>query len=187
VLAKFLIFSSFYNVVISQEDEEEEVPLIRKRKKTSSSISQKGDEENDDHQAKEAKKKKKFEEKEVKGKLREKKVIKKSKVPRALRIHTSTDSEESPKPKEVPAQEEEAVVEKDQHMNVEDNLQSGDPTFTPNAPSAQAKDFPLIDPEVEGKKVYPIRFSSFISLLTFYCFKLTYLYAYRMNQKMTPL
>jgi hypothetical protein len=108
-------------------DEEEEIPLVRKRKQPSISTSQKDDGEvpAKDKNAKEAKKKKKTEEpkaqqtpkkdqgderrkkkkneeKEAGVIVREKTVIKRAKVPRALKIHTPSDSEGSPKPQEIP-------------------------------------------------------------------------------------
>jgi hypothetical protein len=49
--------------------------------------------------------------------VREKSAIKKTKVHKALKIHTSSDSGEIPKPKETPAQEKEILVEKDQDTN----------------------------------------------------------------------
>lgn len=121
-------------------------------------------------------------------------MIKKTKVHRALKIHTPSDSEESPRPKENPAPEREAVVEKDQPVNEdkevpgskddplpitqplvedqcaakegkEDNFQSDGTTFTQHAPNAEEKDNTLNDPEVEGKKVCSIHFPFFTFLL----------------------
>jgi hypothetical protein len=158
------------------DDEEEEVPLVRKRKKPSTSISKKGDEEMPDHQAKEAKKKKKIEEpkaqqtptkvqgdegrkkkkkekKEIRASLREKTVIKKTKVPRVLKIHTPSDSEESPKPKDTPQQE--PMVEDPMITNQgkQDNVQDDGTILMSDAPNAEERDDALNDPGVEGKKV----------------------------------
>jgi hypothetical protein len=48
--------------------------------------------------------------------VREKSSVKKTKVHKALELHTSSDSGEIPKPTEKPVPEKEIVVEKDQHI-----------------------------------------------------------------------
>jgi hypothetical protein len=109
-------------------------------------------------------------------------VIKKTKVLRALKIHTPSDSEESPKPKETPAPDKENVVEKGQNTNInkdapgpketlspqpepmvedpmatnqgkQDNVQDDGTILMHDAPNAEARDDALNDPGVEGKKV----------------------------------
>jgi hypothetical protein len=174
----------------NDDDEEEEVPLVKKRKNPSTS--QKGDEEIPDHQAKEAKKKKKIEEpkaqqtptkvqgdegrkkkkkekKEIGASLRGKTVIKKAKVPRVLKIHTPSDSEESPKPKDTPQPE--PVVEDPTAINQreQDGAQDDGAILTSDAPNAEERDDALNDPGVEGKKVQLHLFSylHFSSIL--YC------------------
>jgi hypothetical protein len=57
--------------------------------------------------------------------MREKSAVKKTKVYRALKIHTSSDSGETPMPKETLAPEKEALVEKDQNTSAEGDGASG--------------------------------------------------------------
>jgi hypothetical protein len=57
--------------------------------------------------------------------VREKSAIKKTKVHKALKIHTSSDSGETLKPTETPAQEKEVLVEKDQTTNAKGDGNSG--------------------------------------------------------------
>jgi hypothetical protein len=124
--------------------------------------------------------------------VREKSTIKKTKVHKALKIHTSSDSGEIPKPKENPAPEKKTLVEKDQHINVAEDSVSGpkdDPKPQPeplvedqnasneeqqenvqndgtilkqDAPNSEQKNDSLTNPEVEDKEVYFILFSNFI-------------------------
>jgi hypothetical protein len=123
--------------------------------------------------------------------VREKSAIKKTKVHKALKIHTSSDSGEIPKPKENPAPEKETLVEKDQNINVAEDKVPGpkenpspqpeplveDPHATnegkqgdiqkdgailmQDAPNFEQKNDPLTNPEVENKEVYFILFSNF--------------------------
>jgi hypothetical protein len=57
--------------------------------------------------------------------VREKSAIKKTKVHKALKIHTSSDSGEIPKPKENPVPEKEKLVEKNQNIKVAEDKVSG--------------------------------------------------------------
>jgi hypothetical protein len=68
-------------------------------------------------------------------------MIKRTKVPRVLKIHTSSDSDETPKPKEVPVQEKEILVEKDQDTNVEED----------NVPGPKENPLPQPEPLVEDQ------------------------------------
>jgi hypothetical protein len=83
----------------------------------------------------ERRKKKKHEEKRPVVTVREKSAIKKTKVHKALKIHTSSESGEISKPKETQAQEKEVLVEKDQDTNAKGDDVSG------------AKEGPLPQPE----------------------------------------
>jgi hypothetical protein len=124
--------------------------------------------------------------------VREKSAIKKTKVHKALKIHTSSDSGEIPKPKENPAPEKETLVEKDQPIKVAEDKVSGpkdDPKPQPeplvedqdatneeqqenvqkdgiilkqNAPNSEHKSDSLTNPEVEDKEVYFNLFSNYI-------------------------
>jgi hypothetical protein len=123
--------------------------------------------------------------------VREKSAIKKTKVHKALKIHTSSDSGEIPKPKENPAPEKETLVEKDQNINVvedkvpwpkenpspqpeplvedshatnegkQDDIQKDGAILMQDAPNFEQKNDPLTNPEVENKEVYFILFSNF--------------------------
>jgi hypothetical protein len=57
--------------------------------------------------------------------MREKSAIKKTKVPKALKIHTPNDSDEVPSPKEKPTPSRETLVEKDQVTSAVSNGASG--------------------------------------------------------------
>jgi hypothetical protein len=124
--------------------------------------------------------------------VREKKTIKKTKVHKALKVHTSNDSGEISKPKENPAPEKKTLVEKDQHINVAEDRVSGpkdDPKPQPeplvedqnasneeqqenvqndgtilkqDAPNSERKNDSLTNPEVEDREVYLVLFSNFI-------------------------
>jgi hypothetical protein len=127
------------------DDEEEEVPLVRKRKQRPISTSQPDDEEvptkgqkvketkkknkvqelkvpqtQSKDQGDEKRKKKKNEEKELVVTLREKSVIKRTKVPRVLKIHSSSDSDQAPNPKDI--LEKEILVEKDQSTKIDNDI-----------------------------------------------------------------
>jgi hypothetical protein len=56
---------------------------------------------------------------------REKSTIKKTKVHKALKIHTPSDSGEIPKPKEDPVPAKEKLVEKDQNIKIAEDKVSG--------------------------------------------------------------
>jgi hypothetical protein len=148
-------------------EEEQEVPFDRKRKQPSTSTSQPKErspstQEAGENEAATAKKKKKVEETiaqqvptkdqgEEKGKKKKieskradvvvkvKSAIKKSKVHRALKIHTPSDSGGSPTPQNEIAKND--VVEPDQTVNTE-----GEATAGPKGDSTV--------PEVETKEVY---------------------------------
>jgi hypothetical protein len=134
----------------------------------------------------ERRKKKKNEDPRPKAIVREKSAIKKAKVPKAIRIYTSSDSGEIPKSQDEPATEKEIVVEKDQHIKVAEDKIPGpkdDPKPQPevlikdqnvtdeikqdsaqkggDAPNAEKKGDSLTNPEVENKEVYFILFSNF--------------------------
>jgi hypothetical protein len=124
--------------------------------------------------------------------MREKSAIKKTKVHRALKIHTSSDSGEIPKPKENPAPEKETLVEKDQNIKVaedkvsgpkedplpqseplvedqnatnegkQENVQKDNTILMQDAPNSEQKDDSLTNPEVKDKEVDFIFFSNFI-------------------------
>jgi hypothetical protein len=66
----------------------------------------------------ERRKKKKNEDPRPKATAMEKSAIKKTKVHKALKIRTSCDIGEGPKPTENPAAEKDIVVEQDQNINV---------------------------------------------------------------------
>jgi hypothetical protein len=68
----------------------------------------------------EKRKKKKNEEKELVVTLREKSVIKRTKVPRVLKIHSSSDSDQAPNPKDI--LEKEILVEKDQSTKIDNDI-----------------------------------------------------------------
>jgi hypothetical protein len=114
------------------------------------------------------------------------KAIKKAKVPKAIRIHTPSDSGEIPKSQDKPTTEKEIVVEKDQHLNVAEDKVPGpkdDPKPQPeplikdqkvtdeikrdsmqkggDAPNAEQQGDSLTNPEVETKEVYFTLFSNF--------------------------
>jgi hypothetical protein len=57
--------------------------------------------------------------------MREKSAIKKTKVPKALKIHTPNDSDEAPSPKEKPTPSRETLVEKDHVTSAASNGASG--------------------------------------------------------------
>jgi hypothetical protein len=198
------------------DEEEEEVPLVRKRKRPSASISHQSEGGPSTKEAKEDKaepalkkkknpevatqgtpkkdqggkeekrKKKKNEDPRPKAIVREKSAIKKAKVPKAIRIHTPSDSGEIPKSQDKPATEKEIVVEKDQHIRVAEDKIPGpkdDPKSQPealikgqnvtdemkqdstqkggDAPNAEKKGDSLTNPEVETKEVYFALFSNF--------------------------
>jgi hypothetical protein len=193
-------------LLFQDDDDEEEVPLVRKRKQPSASISHQSEGGPSTKEAKveEANKKKKKQNpivQEVAKKdqgekeearpvviVRENSAIKKTKVHKALKIHTSSDSGEITKPKENPAPEKETLVEKDQNNNVVEDKVPGlkenplpqpeplvqDPNATnegkqdnlQDAPNSEQKNDPLTNPEVENKVVYFILFSNFISSST---------------------
>jgi hypothetical protein len=124
--------------------------------------------------------------------VREKSAIKKTKVHKALKIHTSNDSGETLKPTETPAQEKEVLVEKDQTTDAkgdgnsgpkgdplpqpeplvddqnaanegkQDNVQKDGTILMQDAPNAEQKNDSLTDPEVKDKEVNFIFFSNFI-------------------------
>ena len=111
---------------------------------------------------------------------------------KALKIHTSSDSGETPKPTETPVQENEVLVEKDQATNAkgddnsgpkgdplpqsepfvedqnatnegkQDNVQKDGTILMQDAPNAEQRNDSLTDPEVKDKEVNFISFSNFI-------------------------
>jgi uncharacterized phage infection (PIP) family protein YhgE len=110
--------------------------------------------------------------------MREKSVIKKSKVPKAIRIHTPSDSSEIPKSQDKPSTAKEIVVEKDPHIKVAEDKVPGpkdDPKPQPepsikdqnvtdgtkqdsvqkggDAPNVEQQGGSLTNPEVEIKEV----------------------------------
>jgi hypothetical protein len=195
------------------DEEEEEVPLVRKRKQPSASISNqseggpstkeaKVEEANkkkkkqepivqeapkkDQGEKDERRRKKKNEDPRPKAIMREKSAIKKSKVPKAIRIHTPSDSSEIPKSQDKPATTKEIVVEKDPHIKVAEDKVPGpkdDPKPQPeplikdqnitdeikrdsmqkggDVPNAEQQGDSLTNPEVETKEVYFTLFSNF--------------------------
>jgi hypothetical protein len=112
--------------------------------------------------------------------VREKSAVKKTKVHKALKIHTSNDSNETSKPKETPAQEKETLVETDQNVNVEEGKVSGpneDPLPQPeplvedhntshegkqDAPNIEKETDPTTNQEVKNTEVIPFSISNFI-------------------------
>jgi hypothetical protein len=135
--------------------------------------------------------------------VREKSAIKKAKVHKALKIHTSSDGGEALKPTETPAQGKEILVETDQTTNAEgdshsgpkenplpqtkplvedqnvanqgtqDNVQKDGPTLMRNAPNVGRNNSPT-DPEVEDKEVNFIFFFSFSKLHLLFEFSLCF-------------
>jgi hypothetical protein len=137
-----------------------------------------------DQGEKDERRKKKNEDPRPKAIVREKSAIKKTKVHKALKIHTSNDSAEVPKPTEKPASEKEIVVEQDQNINVAEegvfgpketpkpqpepmvegqdastegqqgHVQKDNTNLKQNAPNSEEKNDTLNHSEVEGKEVY---------------------------------
>jgi hypothetical protein len=170
--------------------EDREIPIEKKKKKPESKTH--GAPSKDQGEKDERRKKKKNEGKKPEVTVREKSAIKKTKVHRALKIHTSSDSGEALKPTETPAQEKEILVETDQTTNAEgdsnsgpkenplpqtkplvedqdvanqgtqDNVQKDGTTLMQNAPNVGRNDS-LTDPEVENKEVNFIFFFSFLN------------------------
>jgi hypothetical protein len=194
------------------EEEEQEVPLVRKRKQPSTSISQPSEggpsiQEVKENEVEKAKKKKKVEEPKVQqaptkdqGDERRKKkkneekradvvvkvksAIKKSKVHRALKIHTSSESGDNPTlqsdtakkdvveqdqtvetaeeetvgPKGDPAPQSETLI-KDQKIS--DEGKQNDQQGNEDAPNTEKENNNLTGPEVEAKEVYFALFSNF--------------------------
>jgi hypothetical protein len=114
------------------------------------------------------------------------KAIKKAKVPKAIRIHTPSDSGEIPKSQDNPTTEKEIVVEKDQHLKLAEDKVPGpkdDPKPQPeplikyqnvtdeikrdimqkggDVPNAEQQGDSLTNPDVETKEVYFTLFSNF--------------------------
>jgi hypothetical protein len=132
--------------------------------------------------------------------MREKSAVKKTKVHKALKIRTSSESGEGPKPTENPAAETEIVVEQDQNINAarekvpgpketpkpqpepmvkgkdasdegqQGHVQKDNTNLEQNAPNSEEKEDTLNHSEVEGKKVYFNLFLNFIFFKTSYCF-----------------
>jgi hypothetical protein len=137
----------------------------------------------------ERRKKKKNEDPKPKATVGERSATKKTKVHKALKIHTPSDSGEIPKPKENPASEKEIVVEKDHNIKVaekvsgpkdtpkpqpepmvegqdalNEHVQKDDTNLMPNAPNSEEKNDALPNPEVKDKEVYFNYISSSIFL-----------------------
>jgi hypothetical protein len=104
--------------------EDREIPIEKKKKKKPESKTH-GAPSKDQGEKDERRKKKKNEGKKPEVTVREKSAIKKTKVHRALKIHTSSDSGEALKPTETPAQEKEILVETDQTTNASGDGNSG--------------------------------------------------------------
>jgi hypothetical protein len=154
---------------------------MKKQESISQGTPKKGQGEKD-----EQRKKKKNEDPKPKGMMREKSAIKKVKVPKAIRIHTPSDSGEIPPSQGQTAADKEIEVETDQNLKVaEDTIpgSKGDPQSQPealinnqnvsdeikqdstqkgdDAPKAEKKGDSLNGPEVEAKEVYFVLFSNF--------------------------
>jgi hypothetical protein len=132
----------------------------------------------------ERRKKKKNEDPRPMATVREKSSVKKTKVHKELKLHTSSDSGEILKPKEKPVPEKEIVVEKDQHIKAaeekisgpkdtpkpqpepmvegqdasteeqQEHVQKDGTNLMPNAPNSEEKNDTLPNPEVEDKEVH---------------------------------
>jgi hypothetical protein len=213
ILTSFTFLISLFQ---DDDEEEEKVPLVRKRKQPSTSTSQpkeggpstqevkedetvkakkkKKVEENTAQQAptkdqgEEKRKKKKNENKRADVVVKVKSTIKKSKVHRALKIHTSSESggnptpqsdtakndvveqdqtvktagEEIAGPKGDPASQSETLV-KDQKIN--DEGKQNDQQGNEDAPNTEKKKENLTVPEVEATEVY---FTLFFQFQTFH-------------------
>jgi hypothetical protein len=112
--------------------------------------------------------------------VREKSILKKTTVHKALKIHTPSDNDEISKPKETPAQEKETLVEKDQNVNVEEDKVSGpkeDPLPQPDllvedhstrnkgkqdAANTEKENDSKTNQEVKDTEVIPFSISDFI-------------------------
>jgi hypothetical protein len=147
-----------------------------------------------DQGEKDERRKKKNEDPRPKAIVREKSAIKKTKVHKALKIRTSSDSGEGPKPTENPAAEKDIVVEQDQNINVaseeisepketpkpqpermvegqdasaegqQGHVQKDSTNLEQNAPNSEEKTDTLNHSEVEGKEVY---FNLFLNSIFF--------------------
>jgi hypothetical protein len=216
ILTSFTFLILFFQ---DDDEEEENVPLVRKRKQPSTSTSQPKEggpstqEVKEDEAAKAKKKKKKveentaqqaptkdqWEEKRTKKKsenkradavVKAKPTIKKSKVPRALKIHTSSESggnltprsdtakndvveldqtvkpvgEETAGPKGDPASQLETLV-KDRKLD--DEGKQNDQQGNEDAPNTEKEKDNLTVPEVEAKEVYFTLFFNFKFSISF--------------------
>jgi type IV secretory pathway VirB10-like protein len=146
--------------------------------------------------------------------VREKSVVKRTKVPRALKIHTPSDSDETPKSKETPVPEKEVLVEKDQDTNAnddvsgpkesplpqpeplvedqnatnegqQDNVQKDNTTLMQDAPNAEQKKDTHTNPEARDKEV-DFTFSNFTFSSNSPLFYLNFLCVCRMDPKKKP-
>jgi hypothetical protein len=158
-----------------EEEEEEKVPLVRKRKQPSASISHQneggpptkeakedkavpalkkkknpevatqGTPKKDQGGKEEKRKKKKNEDPRPKSIAREKSAIKQAKVPKAIRIHTPSDSGEISQSQAQPPIEKENVVETDQHLKVAEHKTPGPKDNPKPQPEALVKDQNVTD------------------------------------------